>query len=132
MELTREIYWNIGNGAGVLIPMYALHKGLNFRKFDGLAGGPMAQGEDRHFCAWAARLHIPLVADAWPDIYHAYHPQNYPDIASQIERLARMQNPPKFGDLVSAKIELVTNHPQVRSKLAAVDDRYFDDAVWLG
>ena len=23
MEFTREIYWNIGNGAGTLVPMYA-------------------------------------------------------------------------------------------------------------
>ena len=24
MEFTREIYWNVGNGAGTLIPMYLL------------------------------------------------------------------------------------------------------------
>ena len=24
MEFTREIYWNVGHGAGTLIPMYAL------------------------------------------------------------------------------------------------------------
>jgi hypothetical protein len=24
MEVTREIYWNVGRGAGTLVPMYAL------------------------------------------------------------------------------------------------------------
>ena len=24
MELTREIYWNVGNGAATLVPMYLL------------------------------------------------------------------------------------------------------------
>ena len=98
--------------------MMALHKGLSFRKFESLAPGPMADGEDRHFCAWANRLHIQLVADPWPDIYHAYHPEEYSPISDQLERLARpRQEKPVFGDLISAKIELLEPIPDRNGRM---------------
>ena len=107
-----------GLGACTLIPMMALHKGLSFRRFENLASGPMADGEDRHFCAWANRLHVQLVADPWPDIYHAYHPEEYTGIANQIERLARpRQEKPAFGDLISAKIELLEPIPDRNGRM---------------
>jgi len=107
-----------GLGACTLIPAYALHKGLGFHRFGDLPPGPMADGEDRHFCAWANKLHINLVADAWSDIYHAYHPEEYPGIGDQLEKLARArQEKLEFGDLVSAKVELLDPIPDKQGRM---------------
>ena len=96
-----------GLGACTLIPRGALAKGLNFDFVDGLPAGPMSEGEDRHFCERANRLHIPMFADPWPDIYHAYHPQEYDKIPEMLSRLARNGSPPSFGDLVSARVDML-------------------------
>ena len=107
-----------GRGACTLIPMHALFKGLSFRRFDGLAPGPMADGEDRHFCAWANRLHIQMVADPWPDIFHAYHPEEYSGTPDKLERLARPKlEKPGFGDLISAKVELLEPVPDQNGRM---------------
>lgn len=95
-----------GLGACTLISSAALRAGVSFSRVDALPPGPMAEGEDRHFCARAQRLHIPMVADAWPDVYHAYHPAEYGDLPKET---ARLQQPhhhkPPLGALVSLKIE---------------------------
>ena len=66
----------------------------------------MSDGEDRHFCHRADSLHVELVADAWPDIYHAYWQDEYEDIPEALERLARVQSgQPQLGDLVSLRLE---------------------------
>lgn len=99
-----------GLGACTLIRRDALEKGVSFRFFSNnpMGAGGMAQGEDRHFCARAHALHIPLVADAWPDIYHAYHVAHYERIPEMLERLTQ-EHPTEatFGDLVSMTIELL-------------------------
>jgi hypothetical protein len=48
------------------------------------------------------------LADSWPDIWHAYHPTEYADIARWLARLgrSRSQAAPQTGDLVSYKLEL--------------------------
>jgi len=97
-----------GLGACTLIPRHALAKGVSFAPFDGLPPGPMSEGEDRHFCAHATARHVPLIADAWPDIYHAYHPHEYEQLA---ERVTALERPPYGhavqGDLVSGKLEIL-------------------------
>ena len=66
----------------------------------------MSDGEDRHFCWRADALHLELIADAWPDIYHAYHEDEYSALPQALERLLRMHSgPPKLGDLVSLRTE---------------------------
>ena len=48
----------------------------------------MADGEDRHFCAHADAVHIEMVADAWPDIWHCYHPEtDYGRINEMLQEL---------------------------------------------
>ncbi|MHA2065732.1 MAG: hypothetical protein ACXABY_15250, partial [Candidatus Thorarchaeota archaeon] len=97
-----------GLGACTLIPRQALEKGVGFHHFEGLPRGPMSEGEDRHFCARAEALHIKMVADSWPDIYHAYHPQEYSQISEQLFGLERtQQREVGYTDLVSAKIEVL-------------------------
>ena len=80
----------------------------------------MSDGEDRHLCERARRLHVPLYADAWPDIYHAYHPSEYAEIPAQLARLNRpvLETPPAPGDLVSVKVEV--NEPVPRPDNPAV------------
>lgn len=104
-ERKRVRVW--GLGACTLVPRHALEKGVSFATYGGLPPGPMSEGEDRHFCAWATRKHVPLIADAWPDIYHAYHPSEYDTLDAQVARLARTPIAPQRGDLVSAKIQIL-------------------------
>ena len=95
-----------GLGACTLIPRHALTKGCHFGSVGTLPPGGMSDGEDRHFCARADTLHIELVADAWPDIYHAYWHDEYDALPEALERLERVQSgPPALGDLVSLRLE---------------------------
>ena len=72
----------------------------------------MSEGEDRHFCARAEALHLKMVADPWPDIFHAYHPQEYFQIGDYLYRLERtQQKEPHLGDLISAKVEVIDPVP---------------------
>lgn len=92
-----------GLGACTLISKAAIQRGINFTRLEDFdTQGPMGDGEDRHFCERARRAHLPLIADAWPDIYHAYHAADYGEIPTVMERLGRA-HPTKvsFGDLVS-------------------------------
>src|SRR5439155_2423546 len=104
-----------------------LEKGVSFAPVpEGLPPGPMADGEDRHLCERARRLHLPLYADAWPDIYHAYHPQEYADIALWVPRLgAPRPAQPGRGDLVSVRLQNLEQPelaPQwVRGRLGMLD-----------
>ena len=97
-----------GLGACTLIRADALRAGVSFAHVDALPPGPMSEGEDRHFCARAQRLHIPMVAEPWPDVYHAYHVAEYGDIPAQMARLAEAHpTRPVLGTLVNAKLELL-------------------------
>jgi len=87
----------------------------------------MADGEDRHLCERARRLHLPLLADSWPDIYHAYHANEYSEIPNW---LARLEAPHKeradVGDLVSYKLEMNEPVPQPHepNRLSYVGPQY--------
>ena len=64
-----------GQGANTLYRRAVLQKGLTFDRVPGLPTHGMWQGEDRHLCVRAERLHIPMMADAWPVVEHCYHPE---------------------------------------------------------
>ena len=75
----------------------------------------MSDGEDRHLCERARRLHLPLYADSWPDIWHAYHANEYDQIPKWLQRFDSPRPvTPTAPDLVSFKIELLepVPHPQ--------------------
>lgn len=94
-----------GLGACTLIQRDPLLKGLDFRPVGTLPAGPMADGEDRHFCWRADALHVLLYADAWPDVWHCYHPEQRDEIPQMLERLARDHSErPRLGDLISARV----------------------------
>ena len=95
-----------GQGACTLIERAAIDKGVSFDYIPGVPTEGMMAGEDRHFCLRAEGLHLPMVADPWPDIFHVYHPQDQEHIPAMLAQLG--QDHPttaEGGDLVSALLE---------------------------
>jgi hypothetical protein len=94
-----------GLGACTLIHRSVIEKGVNYEKPPGFPSGGLMDGEDRHFCEWAKRLHVDLWADPWPDIFHVYHPSDAEKIPQQASILGAAH--PQFanhGHLVSVKL----------------------------
>lgn len=115
-----------GLGACTLIRRDAMEKGARFAFFrkNPMGFGGMAEGEDRHFCARAHALHLALVADAWPDVFHAYHVQHYARIPEMLERLGRLHpETAQRDDLVSITVELV-EPVRVGGRLLPVSKRW--------
>ena len=77
--VNRERIQVWGQGACTLYRTEVLSKGVDFQFLDDLPKEGMWVGEDRHLCTRAERLHVPMVADAWPDIFHVYHPHQQPE-----------------------------------------------------
>lgn len=112
--MNREIVHVYGQGACTLIRREALMKGVSFAPWPGNTGPGLMQGEDRHFCLRAESLHIRMVADAWPDIFHIYHrPEDENLIPEMLRRLEdpwgfarpkEVQDNPQIGDLVSLEL----------------------------
>jgi hypothetical protein len=98
-----------GLGACTLFHRQVLEKGVSFASVpEGLPPGPMADGEDRHLCERARRLHLPMVADAWPDIFHCYHPSDREQLAAMAQRLgAAHPERARLGDLISLKLTML-------------------------
>lgn len=71
--VNRQIVQVFGQGACTLIRREALMKGVSFAPLPENQGAGLMQGEDRHFCIRAERLHCKMIADGWPDIFHIYH-----------------------------------------------------------
>lgn len=91
---------------------------------EGLPTGGMWQGEDRTFSLRANRAHLPLFADAWPDIFHVYRPEDIPMIPRWMEYL-RTDKPssPTFGNLVSFSIEPL-EEPSLAGKKLHIRGRF--------
>lgn len=103
IDRSRVRVW--GLGACTLISRAALEKGAHFGKFAELPPGPMSDGEDRHFCLRADALHLEMHADGWPDIWHAYHPDDYSQIPARMAALERPHRQrPALGDVISARV----------------------------
>lgn len=114
-----------GLGACTLINVAALKAGVHFGHVDALPPGPMSEGEDRHFCARAQRAHVGMYADAWPDVYHAYHPAEYGDIPAMVARLGRKPlERPRVGDLVSLKLEILEPVPDAFGRMFMVGPKF--------
>ena len=68
---------------------------------DGLPEHGMWQGEDRHFAVRAERNRVEMWADAWPDVWHCYRPEDIPSIPAVMDRLSSFE----VGDAVSFTVE---------------------------
>lgn len=100
VERGRVQVW--GQGACTLYRREPLEKGLTFDRLPDLPTVGMWQGEDRHLCTRAERMHIPMFADAWPDLWHCYHPREQQELAHWQDLLAAEETRPvQTDDLVS-------------------------------
>lgn len=104
--VNRDLIKVGGLGACTLIARSAIEKGVHFGKPPEFPSGGLWDGEDRHFCEWARRLHVELWADAWPDIFHVYHASDAGRIPEMQARLgAPHPEYPMPGHLVSLKMQ---------------------------
>ena len=100
----RQVTEVRGHGACTLIRRSALMKGVSFAPWPGNKMEGIGQGEDRHFCMRAEALHLRMVADPWPDIFHVYHrPEDEERIGEMLQRIEQGwgDGSPAIGDLVS-------------------------------
>lgn len=108
----RDLVQVWGQGACTLVQRAVWEAGVNFDPLDPTQDGLMAW-EDRQFCQKAERLHIPMFADAWPDIFHQYHAS---DVVRSPEYLDRLGTPhpehPEPGSLVSLILQACEPIPQ--------------------
>jgi hypothetical protein len=95
-----------GLGACTLIRREALVAGVSFAPWPGNTLEGIGQGEDRHFCMRASALHLRLMADPWPDIFHIYHrPEDEALIPEMLQRLRDPAEPvERVCDLVSLRL----------------------------
>lgn len=101
----RDLVRVAGLGACTLIQRSVIEKGVGFSRPPAFPTGGLWDGEDRYFCEWARRLHVDLWADAWPDIFHVYHPSDAARIAEESGRLgAEHPKFPNIGHLVSLRL----------------------------
>lgn len=102
--IDRQAIPVFGQGACTLIRRDALLKGVCFAPIPENTGPGFMQGEDRHFCIRAERLHLRMIGDAWPDIFHIYHrpddEQLAPAMAARLGT-AHPDKPTSALDLVS-------------------------------
>lgn len=104
----REVVRVAGGGACFLVSTAATRSGLRYHpRLPGLPEEGMWQGEDRTFSILADRLHIRQLADGWPDVYHAYHPdQRTPQALTDAWDVlaAPRQLFAKYGDMVNVTL----------------------------
>lgn len=102
----RELLEVGGLGACTLIRTSALKKGVRFfPRLEGLPLDGMWQGEDRTFSILANQLHVPLWADAWPDILHLYRPSDVKTLRDGGWKPPTRVAQASFGDEVSFVLE---------------------------
>jgi hypothetical protein len=102
----RNIVRVLGLGACTLIKTEVLDRLKYWPFLPGLPTHGMWQGEDRHFSLRANRQHIPLIADAWPDIYHIYRPSDKANIPAALSLLrGHGKRVATIGDFVSFQLE---------------------------
>lgn len=127
----RDVIRCLGGGACTLVPVAALRAGVRYHpRLPNLPQEGMWQGEDRTFAVLASRLHVRQLADGWPDIYHAYHPDQRSEDALQAawEVLAApRQEQAKYGDMVS-----ITVDPMEDPNLTAALARNSEVRCWRG
>jgi hypothetical protein len=120
--IDRQVVQVFGQGACTLIRQGALAKGVSFAPVPENTGAGLMQGEDRHFCIRAEMLHIRMVADGWPDIFHVYHrPDDELLIPEWLDRFeGRPQdNKPQLGDLVSLDLTALEPVPTAQGWMHA-------------
>ncbi len=122
---SRQLLKVAGYGACTLLTRRALDAGASFAPVDGVPRAGLMAGEDRQFCIRAQMLHLDGWADAWPDIFHIYHPT---DVAKAADYAARLAQPhpsrAAFGDLVNLTIQPIEPVPWAGGGFTAIPAQY--------
>ena len=109
---SRQLTKVVGYGACTLLSRRALDAGVSFAPVPGVPQQGLMAGEDRQFCIRAQMLHLDDWADAWPDIFHIYHPT---DVAKAATYGTRLSEPHAaravLGDLVNLTIQPIEPIP---------------------
>jgi hypothetical protein len=79
----RQLTKVLGYGACTLLSRRALDAGVSFAPVPGVPQVGLMAGEDRQFCIRSQMLHLDGWADAWPDIFHIYHPNDLAKVEAQ-------------------------------------------------
>jgi len=101
---SRQLLRVLGGGACTLFETKVFEKLHYYPRLDNLLSDGMWQGEDRTMAVLAQNFHVSQWADAWPNIYHAYHPDLRTKEALDEAWLilhAPRQLAANYGDLVS-------------------------------
>jgi hypothetical protein len=112
--IDRQAVQVFGQGACTLIRRDALLKGACFAPLPDNTGPGFMQGEDRHFCIRAERLHLRMTADAWIDAFHIYHrPEDEQIAPAMAARLGtpHPDQPRSSMDLVSLTLQALEGIP---------------------
>jgi len=106
---SRQMLRCLGGGACTLISTNALRKGIRYHpQLEGLPQDGMWQGEDRTLAILAQQAQLRQYADGWPDVYHAYHPQQRdPEYMTNVATMlqAPRQRRVNYGDLVAFTVD---------------------------
>jgi hypothetical protein len=133
--IQRKLIQVWGQGACTLLDKRVLDNGLDFSPQPEVPQQGLMAGEDRQFCIGAERRHIPMYADAWPDIFHIYHlPDDTQRIPEMLSRLgAEHPERARTGDWVSLLLQPLEGIPNpsgppaligpqdVRGRIGALD-----------
>ena len=96
-----------GLGACMLVGTDVLTRGVRYWPLlpELVQAGGMMAGEDRTFCVLCERAHVEMYADAWPDIYHVYRPEDEQHIDNHVHEFEVTYEQaalyPTYGDYVS-------------------------------
>lgn len=110
----RRLVRVAGYGACTLIQRRALDAGVSFAPVAGVPRDGLMAGEDRQFCVRAQQLHLDGWADAWPDIFHIYHPTDVakaPEYAARLTQRVPHLNVSGAADLVNLTIQPIEPIP---------------------
>lgn len=95
-----------GQGACTLYRTDVFRKGVSFTLLPDLPTEGMWIGEDRHLCTRAERLHVPMLGDGWPDIFHVYHDRQRAEIPEWEAKLSTVEEGfPTLHSLVSLHLQ---------------------------
>lgn len=102
----RQLLQVAGLGACTLIRADVFDRVKYWPLVEGLPNEGLWQGEDRHFCVGAQRAHVPLHADAWPDIFHIYREADLANVDEALTILGKTHDGrPSLDSVVSITVE---------------------------
>lgn len=124
---SRQLLKVAGYGACTLLSRRALDAGCSFAPVAGVPQQGLMAGEDRQFCIRAQMLHLDGYADAWPDIFHIYHPSDIAKAQGYAERLTQRvlhDRPSYVSSLVNVTIQPIEPVPWQGGGFTSIPAQY--------